>query len=963
MKVILSKFMIYKIILTNKLNNYFKFGAILIAVYCSAIANLSAQVSLNEEEQAWIIANPVIKAGNNTINAPFDFVVAGQPAGFSVDYLELLAKKVGLKMDHVNYRIFSDVWNAGVTGEVDIIHSLSKNPRRENLMLFSNGYTEISVKSYGQIGTDKINSIDDLVGKRIGILKENFVSDAYRNKHPELNLIDLANYREAVQALNNNEVDVFTGDAATIEYYIALDDIENLTLIGDGEIVKDESFFKHFAVQKDKQILIDILHKAMASVSNTELEEIAQKWLTLDAASYENNIQFSEAELNWLANNPIIITVAGSDNAPSAFINSEGKIDGIAGDYLNEISKRLNVDFVWAANESWNDGLEKLLSDEADIVVGASSTPRREEFLTFSAMFLTYDTAIYSRTDGIRFANLESLRGYTVVQVAGTANIDYLKEFYPDINIIEVDNLLGAILTLSNGGADAMTSDNLVASSAILKANVTNLIISGIAPYNFANGIGTRKGLPLLASAIDKAIADIPASRRQEIINKWTLLRFIPTTDYSYLWNVVIVGLILLITALIWNGKLRLARKQALKSKQEAEKANEAKTKFLANVSHELRTPLNSLLLLSQNLTKNNDNNLTEKQVDYINVIHNSGSELLHMVNDLLDLSKAEANKIVIGVDEINIQEMRRYLNQVFKPLMDEARLDFTVTIDEKLPNTFVSDKQYLYQILKNLISNALKFTKEGSITVEIKSHIPNDGNDEQIKISVTDTGIGIDKDMQQKIFEEFSQGDLDAEHKYGGTGLGLNISKRIANLMDGDITVSSSLGNGSNFNLFLPLTSDYFETFETEDLLIPNENVDHLSNSNELDDTDWGLDGKTILLVDDDERNLYSLAEVLNKHGIKSITAERGAKALEILKDNLEIELVLMDMMMPGMDGDEAISRIRFTSRGEKLPIIALTANAMPEHKEICLKAGANDYLTKPIHLETLLKKIREWI
>lgn len=961
--MILCEFLMYIIALSRKLNKYLKFGIVFLAVYCSAIVNLSAQVLLTEEEKAWITANPVIKAGNNTINAPFDFVVAGQPAGFSVDYLELLAKKVGLKIDHVNFRIFSDVFNAGVTGEVDIIHSLSKNSRREELMLFSDGYTEISVKSYGQIGSNRINAIDDLVGKRIGILKENFVSDAYRKNYPELNLIDLANYREAVQALSNNEVDVFTGDAATIEYYIALDDIENLTVIGDGEIVMNESFFKHFAVLKDKKILIDILHKAMASVTDAEFEEISEKWIDTDVLYHQNNIPLSDAELNWLANNPVIITVAGSDNAPSAFINSEGKIDGIAGDYLNEISNRLNVDFVWAANESWNDGLEKLLSTEADIVVGASSTPRREEFLTFSAMFLTYDTAIYSRTDGIRFANLESLRGYTVVQVAGTANIDYLKEFYPDINIIEVDNLLGAILTLSNGGADAMTSDNLVASSAILKADVTNLIISGIAPYNFANGIGTRKDLPLLASAIDKAVADIPASRRQEIINKWTLLRFIPTTDYSYLWNVVIAGLFLLVIALIWNGKLTLARKQAVKSKQEAESANEAKTKFLANVSHELRTPLNSLLLLSQNLTKNNDNNLTDKQVDYINVIHNSGSELLHMVNDLLDLSKAEANKIVIKEDEINIQEMRNYLNQIFKPLMDEAGLDFSVTIDEKLPKTFVSDKQYLYQILKNLISNALKFTKEGAISVNFKSHSTQERNLEQIKFSVTDTGIGIDKDMQQKIFEEFAQGERNTDHNYGGTGLGLNISKRIANLMEGDITVSSKIGEGSIFNLFLPLSSDFVETFETEDLLIPSGNLPNTDNSNEVDEKDWGLEGTTLLLVDDDERNLYSLAEVLNKYGIISITAERGAKALEILKNNLDIELVLMDMMMPGMDGEEAISRIRFTLRGEKLPIIALTANAMPEHKEICLKAGANDYLTKPIHLETLLSKIREWL
>ena len=209
-----------------------------------------------------------------------------------------------------------------------------------------------------------------------------------------------------------------------------------------------------------------------------------------------------------------------------------------------------------------------------------------------------------------------------------------------------------------------------------------------------------------------------------------------------------------------------------------------------------------------------------------------------------------------------------------------------------------------LYQILKNLISNALKFTKVGSISVAIKLDIPLDDNEEQIIFSVTDSGIGIEKDLQQQIFDEFSQGKHDTERNYGGTGLGLNISKRMANLMEGDITVSSKIGKGSTFNLFLPLSYDFDETFETEDLLIPNDDMLENNNSNDVDEKEWGLEGKTILLVDDDERNLYSLAEVLNKYGINSITAERGAEALEILKTNLDIELVLMDMMMPVQDG-----------------------------------------------------------
>jgi two-component system, chemotaxis family, sensor kinase CheA len=178
---------------------------------------------------------------------------------------------------------------------------------------------------------------------------------------------------------------------------------------------------------------------------------------------------------------------------------------------------------------------------------------------------------------------------------------------------------------------------------------------------------------------------------------------------------------------------------------------------------------------------------------------------------------------------------------------------------------------------------------------------------------------------------------------------------------MGGNITLYSSLGNGSTFNLFLPLivANAQDDIAEIEELFVPGEALAKQGNAEGLTDNEWGLEGKTILLVDDDERNLFSLSEVLSTYGMCCITADGGHQALELLKDHKEIDLVLMDMMMPGMDGDEAISRIRFTARGEFLPIISLTANAMPQHRQICLAAGANDFLTKPVDIETLLAKM----
>lgn len=924
---------------------------------------ISYDINLTAEEQAWILKHGAIKVSNNMLNAPFDFVVAGQPAGISIDYLNLLARKVGLKIDYVNFGNFPSVLDGAMNNEVDMIHSISRNLEREKSFLFSEPYMEVSLGTYGRIGSDTINSVDDLVGKRVGVLEKNFITEAYRQSNPDLNLIALPNYREAIYALTKGEIDVFSGDVATIEYYISLNNIQGITIIGNDNVTKDKPFYQHFAVQKDSPMLVNIINKAMASVTDDEFDRITEKWMRNENINHD--IGLTQAELNWLADNKIIITASARDNAPYDFINENGKIDGLYGDYLYEISRRLNIQFVWASNESWNEGLQKIISSEADVVTGATRTANREEYLLFSEMFVGAQSAIYSHANGIHFANMESLRGYTVAEVRGTADIVYLKENYPDIEIVEVDSINEAIELLSTGVVDAYTGDNLTTSPAILKANIDNLIISGVAPYNFGNGLGIRKDLPLLASSIQKAITDINLTRRQEIFHKWTLLRFIPSTDYGYLWNVLAIALVIIFITLIWNGKLAVARRDALASKNEAEKANEAKTRFLADVSHELRTPLNSLLLLSQNMLENRGKNLTDKQVGDANIIHDAGSDLLQSINGLLDLSKVEANKVVINVDEINIQKISEYLYGHFQPQMDAANLKFNVTIDDALPEVFINDKQYLFQILKNFLSNALKFTEQGSVVVTIKLHISPDDNNEQVMISVTDTGIGIEEYMQQKIFDEFSQGANGISRKYGGTGLGLTISKRIARLMGGNITVNSSLENGSTFNLFLPLivTSDLDDTFEPEDFLIQNKALAEAGKVNGLSDNEKELVGKTILLVDDDERNLYSLSEVLNKYGIQSILAESGIKALEILKNNKEIDLILMDMMMPGMDGDEAISRIRFMERGEHLPVIFLTANAMPAHRQKCLDAGANDYLTKPIDIDVLLSKMSVWL
>lgn len=407
------------------------------------------------------------------------------------------------------------------------------------------------------------------------------------------------------------------------------------------------------------------------------------------------------------------------------------------------------------------------------------------------------------------------------------------------------------------------------------------------------------------------------------------------------------------------------------------ELSSKYKSEFLANMSHELRTPLNSMLILSQLLAENIENNLSEKQIEFANTIHSSGKDLLDLINDILDLSKIESGKMVVLPEEVLFTDVKYYVEHQFTPIAKQKNLAFDIIMDPELPYVFITDNQRLKQILKNLLSNAFKFTQQGKVTIEFKvcNHQDQKAKEQKpmISISVTDTGIGIAADKQQFIFEAFNQADGTTSRKFGGTGLGLSISKELAQLLGGFIDVQSSLGNGSTFTLYLPeydlqLNADINReevavAMIEEASFIEEKVAEKSTQSSELKNIKELLAGKKVLLVDDDMRNIFSLTTALETNKMIVEFAENGKEAIEILQNQTDIDLVLMDIMMPVMNGYEAIQAIRKMDGFETLPIIALTAKAMKHDREKCLDAGASDYISKPVNLEQLLSLIRVWL
>lgn len=564
------------------------------------------------------------------------------------------------------------------------------------------------------------------------------------------------------------------------------------------------------------------------------------------------------------------------------------------------------------------------------------------------------------------------------------------------------------------------------------------------------------------------------------------------------------------------NREVEGARAELEEKAKQLALSSKYKSEFLANMSHELRTPLNSLLILSKLLTDNPDGNLSVKQVEYSKTIYSSGNDLLALINDILDLAKIESGKMEVNPSQVAVEDLADFVERGYRPIANEKDLQFTIDVRKDVPSYLYSDEQRIQQVLRNLLSNAFKFTNVGEVKLEISYYQEFNGKP-CLAFSVMDSGIGIPAEKQALIFEAFQQADGTTSRKYGGTGLGLSITREIATLLGGEIILQSVEGKGSTFTFIVGeyqhgtgqqeaikeiatsieqpielLPPNKKTSIVEQEVLVANENNeikrlliidDDLLQRNALMEyigdmdiiikavssgfeaieelkvssfdfiiLDLGLRdtngfdllakikdsryhedvkvlvytgrdlsskeetflnkyvhqiiikdehspvrlkeeislllahndltkdkmemlstnptgeqtslyGKKILLVDDDVRNVYAISSILEMFGMNVIFAENGIEGIELLQQHPEIDLILMDIMMPEMDGYEAIKRIRELSEFTSLPIIALTAKAMKEDREKCMEVGASDYIVKPINPDQLISLMKVWL
>jgi signal transduction histidine kinase/HAMP domain-containing protein/CheY-like chemotaxis protein len=417
------------------------------------------------------------------------------------------------------------------------------------------------------------------------------------------------------------------------------------------------------------------------------------------------------------------------------------------------------------------------------------------------------------------------------------------------------------------------------------------------------------------------------------------------------------------------NREIEQARAALEDKAEQLSLSSRYKSEFLANMSHELRTPLNSLLILARLLADNAGGNLTPKQVEFARTIHSSGAELLALINDILDLAKIESGTVTLNIAAEPFADVADSVERTFRQVAADKELAFDIVLGDGLPPAIRTDGKRLQQILANLLSNAFKFTAQGEVRLHIEQvssgwsmgHAVLDRARPAIAFAVSDTGIGISPSKQRLIFEAFQQADGSTSREYGGTGLGLSISRELARLLGGEIRVASTPGAGSTFTLYLPaehhFSGEFASSVENRGAVMEKPPTPATETAVAgASEVGRALAGRKVLVVDDDIRNVFAMTSALEMQGMTVLHAESGKEAVETLRREGDVDAVLMDVMMPGLDGLDTIRMVRGLSGYGAVPIVAVTAKAMLGDREKCLEAGASDYLAKPVNVDVLL-------
>ncbi|MDO4178916.1 MAG: transporter substrate-binding domain-containing protein [Phascolarctobacterium sp.] len=886
--------------------------------------------------------------------------------GYAYEYYQNLSYYTGWKYEYV-YGKYGDLYNKLLAGEIDFLAGLAKTPEREGLL----SYPDLPMGNESYVFLKRSNdttinsSASTLEGKKFGALEGAMLS-------------------VLTQYFADNKIN------GQIIKYNSMEERDNDLLSGKLDVVIAEdnsgnhdglSAFAR-AGQNNYYIVVNIKRPDLLKELNQ-----AQLQLSLDNPSYiayytnkyirdtASRATFTEEELNWLQNHKELRIGYMNNYLPYCITDENGHVVGAITDITEKILDSLRLTGKLKVSYKGYNDFESLSIDLQDNKLDVIF-PVDIDNWTAEKLNLFASHGVISSSSDVVYKDDDKLKNLKILaNPLGNYLVDnYGKRVYPDAKILYCKDIFECLDKVKSGEADAVLLNGLRTYNLIRKSEYANLKVRRTEPV-FIVGYGVLHGNKELLGIINRGLSLIDPTMTQTATEKYIALMGKPSfRDFLTENSIYLIAFLLLVVGALFTSTFLTNRalKKVNKSQEEvlvyqkaleaaledAEQANKAKTVFLNNMSHDIRTPMNAIIGFTALAVSHLDNKGQVK--DYLGKIQTSSNYLLSLINDVLDMSRIESGKVTIVEGPVHLATITQDLQNFVQADITSKHIDFKIDTEQVVNKDFICDHLRLNQVLLNILSNAVKFTKPGGkITLRV---LELDGAPDGLatyEFHIKDTGIGISEEFQKHIFESFTREETATVSGIQGSGLGMAITKRIVDMMDGTIEVESEQGKGTEFIVTF--------TFKIADKDAQFEEAHQMLTEESLDSTKEQASGKRILLVEDNELNQEIAISILTEFGFDVEVANDGSVAVQKLSEaNPEYyDFILMDIQMPIMNGYEATRTIRRMKNRDKanIPILAMTADAFEEDKQKALAAGMNGHIAKPIDPEELLKSIKEFL